>query len=128
MIGFGASAIGALAEGYVQNAVPIGQYADDIESGRLAVRRGIVLTADDRLRRDVIEKLMCGLAADLSKFGEGLFADELARLAPLAADGVVEIEDRRVRVTEAGRPLLRSVCAVFDRYLGTSAGRHSRAV
>ena len=41
LIGFGASAIGALADGYVQNAVPFGQYADDIGDGRLAVRRGI---------------------------------------------------------------------------------------
>ena len=128
LIGFGASAIGALADGYVQNAVPVGQYAGDISGGRLAVRRGIALTADDRVRRDVIEKLMCQLAVDLSGLGEGCFADELSRLAPMAADGLVEIDDGHIRVTEAGRPLLRSVCAVFDRYLGTGAARHSRAV
>jgi oxygen-independent coproporphyrinogen-3 oxidase len=130
LIGFGASAIGALADGYVQNAVPFGQYADDIGVGRLAVRRGIALTADDRLRRAVIERLMCDLAVDLGNLGadpDG-FADELARLAAMEADGVVEINDGRVRVTEAGRPLLRSVCAVFDRYLDSGVGRHSRAV
>jgi oxygen-independent coproporphyrinogen-3 oxidase len=128
LIGFGASAIGALADGYLQNAVPIGQYSGDISGGRLAVRRGIALTADDRVRRDVIEKLMCRLEVDLSGLGEGCFADELSRLAPMAADGLVEIDDGHIRVTEAGRPLLRSVCAVFDRYLGSGPGRYSRAV
>ncbi len=130
LIGFGASAIGALADGYVQNAVPFGQYADDIGDGRLAVRRGIALTADDRLRRAVIERLMCDLAVDLGNLGADpdSFADELARLAPMEADGLVEIDGGRVRVTETGRPLLRSVCAVFDRYLGSGVGRHSRAV
>ena len=128
LLGFGASAIGALAEGYVQNVAPIGQYTDNVESGRLAVRRGIALTPDDRLRRDVIEKLMCGNAVDLSCLDEGGFSDELEQLAPMASDGVVEIDGGCVRVTEAGRPLLRSVCAVFDRYLGTGSGRHSRAV
>jgi oxygen-independent coproporphyrinogen-3 oxidase len=86
------------------------------------------LSQDDLERREVIERLMCGHAVDLSGFGDGAFADELDRLSPMAADGVVEIERGRVRVTEAGRPLLRSVCAVFDQYLETGAGRHSRAV
>ena len=128
LLGLGASAIGSLPEGYVQNVVPIGQYTEIIESGRLAVRRGIALTPDDRLRRDVIERLMCGHVVDLSDLGDGCFTDELERLAPMASDGVVEIDQGRVRVTETGRPLLRSVCAVFDRYLGTGIGRHSRAV
>ena len=130
LIGFGASAIGMLAEGYVQNAVPFGLYADDIRHGRLATRRGIALTPDDRMRRAVIERLMCGLAVDLAALGaeEGTFAEELSRLAPMAAEGLVELADRQVRVTDQGRPLLRSVCAVFDRYLGSSNGRHTRAV
>ncbi len=130
LIGFGASAIGALAEGYVQNAVPFGHYADDIGAGRLAVRRGIALTADDRLRRAVIERLMCELAVDLADLGADgdTFADELQRLRPMEDDGLVEIDGGHIRVTETGRPLLRSVCAVFDRYLGSGAGRHSPAV
>jgi len=71
---------------------------------------------------------MCGHVVDLSSLDDGAFSEELERLAPMASDGVVEIDRGRVRVTEAGRPLLRSVCAVFDRYLRTGIGRHSRAV
>ena len=59
---------------------------------------------------------------------EGYFDDELRRLGPMARDGLIEVAGHRVRVTEAGRPMVRSVCAVFDRYLTNSRARHSRAV
>jgi oxygen-independent coproporphyrinogen-3 oxidase len=134
LLGFGASAIGSLAQGYVQNAVPFGTYAEAVKSGRLAVMRGVEVDADDRLRRTVIERLMCDLAVDLSTIGAELgapsdgFAGELSALAPMARDGLVEVEGSRVRITETGQPLMRTVCAVFDRYLSTGKGRHSRAV
>ena len=56
LIGFGASAIGSLPQGYVQNAPTAAAYAKEIEAGRLATVRGVALAADDRLRRDVIER------------------------------------------------------------------------
>ena len=134
LLGFGASAIGMLPQGYVQNEVAMNLYAAAIGDGRLPVSRGIALSQDDALRRTVIERLMCDLAADLDVIARGvgrpagLFADELAKLAPLARDGLVEIDDQRVRVTAAGRPFVRLACAVFDRYLKTGKARHSAAV
>jgi oxygen-independent coproporphyrinogen-3 oxidase len=46
----------------------------------------------------------------------------------MAGDGLVDLDGSSITVTAAGRPFLRSICAVFDRYLATGAGRHSRAV
>ncbi len=128
LVGLGASAISSLPQGYVQNAVPIRRYAEAIVRGRLAAVRGIRLKDDDRTRRAVIERLMCDLQVDLdtADAGASAFAAELAALAPMAEDGLVEIDGGRLRVTEAGRPLLRSACAAFDTYL--DAGRHSRPV
>jgi oxygen-independent coproporphyrinogen-3 oxidase len=134
LLGFGASSIGALPQGYVQNAVPFRAYGEAVEGGRLAVTRGVELDDDDRLRRDIIERLMCDMAVDLAAAGAAYgvdpasFADELAALGPLVADGIAEVEGTTVRITEEGRPLMRTVCAVFDKYLGTGAARHSRAV
>lgn len=134
LLGFGASAIGALAQGYLQNAVPIGQYAEAIAAGRLAVARGIALNDDDRLRRAAIERLMCELAVDAGALArahglpEDTLDSDLAALAPLVADGLATIAGRTVRLTEAGRPFLRTVAAAFDRYLDSGKGRHSRAV
>ncbi len=132
LLGLGVSAIGTLAEGYVQNTVSARDYGAAIEDGRLAVVRGVRLGGDDRLRRTIIERLMCELVVDLGKACAESdapdFAAELAALAPMQRDGLVEIDGNRVCVTEFGRPLTRSVCAVFDRYLDAGRGRHSQAV
>ena len=127
LIGLGASAIGSLPHGYVQNAVSLPAYRDMIRAGSLATVRGVALSAEDRRRRAIIERLMCAFAVDLNGSAE-LFADELEALEPLAADGLVSIEDGVVRVEPQGRPLVRTVCAVFDAYLARGVARHSRAV
>jgi len=138
LIGFGASAIGALPQGYVQNAPDFHRYAEAVTAGGLAVTRGLVLSADDRLRRDLIERLMSDLAVDLGQVAArhgvetGHFDDELEKLEALAADGVVQRDGLRLTIPEAARPLVRVVAAVFDPYLATSqqngTARHSRAV
>ncbi len=50
LLGFGASAIGSMPQGYVQNAVPMPAYRDAIRAGRLATARGIALANEDRAR------------------------------------------------------------------------------
>ncbi len=134
LLAFGASAISSLPGGDAQNAPGIPEYRGAIGEGRAATVRGVAIGEDDRLRRDIIERLMCELAVDLDaacrRRGQdaGQFGAELAALAPMREDGLVEIEGHRVTVTEAGRPLVRRVCAVFDRYFVEGEGRHSPAV
>ncbi len=127
LLGFGASAIGRLPQGYVQNAVPVPAYRDAIRAGRLATERGIALTDEDRARWSVIERLMCDLAVDLDG-SAGRFATEVAALEPFVADGMVQVETGSIRIRPEGRALARSVCAVFDAYFKQGAARHSRAV
>jgi oxygen-independent coproporphyrinogen-3 oxidase len=122
LLGLGPSAIGALPQGYVQNTVETPAWAAAIARGRLATAKGIAIDDDDRLRRAVIERLMCDLAVDLGAlaraYGAALstFAAEKAALQRFAADGVVELDGDVVRLTPRGRPLMRSVAAVFDRH------------
>lgn len=128
LIGFGATAISALPQGYAQNATSINDYSRAIRDDRLPIARGIALTADDRRRRAIIERLMCEQRVDLSTLdGDGLAA-ELDRLDEMAADGLLEHNGSRIVITERGRPFMRAVCAVFDPYLHTGTGRHSSAV
>lgn len=134
LLGFGASAIGALPQGYVQNAVPFHGYRDAIAAGRLAVSRGFALSDEDRLRRHVIERLMCDLAVDLAAACRAFdrpashFGPELASLAELAEAGLVVIDGSRLRIPEAARPLMRLTAAVFDAYLPGSRAAHAKAV
>jgi oxygen-independent coproporphyrinogen-3 oxidase len=135
LIGLGASAIGRLPQGYVQNAPDIAGYSRIIESGELATVKGIALSAEDRLRAHVIERLMCDLCVDLDAAAgavgfraPGCFADELESLLPLVRDGLVAIDGGRIRVTEQGRPFLRVLASAFDVYLEAKPARHSLAV
>ena len=110
----------------------------------LAVRaashgRGLVLGDDDVLRADLIQQLMCQgeipvaalerrYAIDFAEY----FALALDRLAPLAEDGLVRVEEQRIVVTSRGRLLLRNIAMCFDRYLTAPAEpttpRFSRAI
>jgi oxygen-independent coproporphyrinogen-3 oxidase len=134
LIGFGTSSIGTLPQGYIQNAPSTVAYREAIMSRRLPTVRGFALSDEDRLRRAVIERLMCDLAVDLDAVardfgGDGArFADELDRVDALAADGLVERRGHRLVVPDEARPLVRSVCAVFDRYLAPDATRHAKAI
>src|SRR5690606_2716534 len=103
LIGLGASAIGQTRAGYVQNEVPIGRYQQAVTAGRLATVRGYRLTADDRLRAEIIERLMCDLAADVGAIAARHGVDAAAlldgnvRLRALAEEGVAELEGGVVR-------------------------------
>lgn len=134
LLGLGASAIGALPDGYVQNLSPLKDYAQAVRSGQLPIVRGRALTADDRLRRHIIQSLMCCLAVDLDDVRQAiqpdapLFEAEIARLRPYVDDGLLRIDGGRLQVTETGRPFVRLVAAAFDTYLSPDYARHSRAV
>ena len=134
LLGFGASSIGAQPQGYVQNHPGVPAWRDAIRAGTLPVARGIALTPDDRLRRDLIEQVMCGFAADIAgtvaRHGanRSALADAEPALTEMAADGLIDWDGEQVTVTPAGRPFVRNVAAAFDAWLKPGAGRHSAAV
>ena len=134
LIGFGASSISALPQGYVQNRPEVREWRKAIESGELPVARGIALDDGDRLRRTIIERLMCDLKADIDKigkpFGRGArdFAQEFAALAPLVEQGVATIDGASIAVPHSARSAVRLVCAAFDTYLAKGNALHTPAV
>ena len=134
LIGFGASAIATLPQGYAQNAAKVPEYRKAIEAGDFATVRGIGIDDEDRLRRDVIGRLMCDLGVDVAEACRRYdqppdhFAPELARLAAMGADGLLTIDGPRVLIREQARPIVRTVCAAFDRYLQQDEVRHSAAL
>ncbi|TYO63236.1 oxygen-independent coproporphyrinogen III oxidase [Bradyrhizobium hipponense] len=134
LLGFGASAIGHLPQGYVQNEVQIGAYSEAISAGRLASAKGYELTDDDRLRADIIERIMCEFSADLGAIcaRHGAMPEAMLksapRLAPLISDGVVRLDGARLAVANDSRFLVRSVAAAFDAHLDSAKQLHSRAV
>ncbi len=129
LVGLGASAIGKLPQGFVQNAPDLAGYARAVSAGTFATVKGLTLNDDDRLRGTIIERLMCDLELDLAAFGgPARFAAELEALAPLAKEGLLRVDGARVAVSERGRPFVRIAAAAFDAYAAKSQKRHSVSV
>ncbi len=134
LIGLGASAIGRLKGGYIQNEIAISSYRGRIAEGQLATRKGYALSADDRLRADVIERLMCQFQVDLedvcakhSAAPASLLASA-PRLRDLIADGIVRRDGFRLTVADDAHHFVRAVASAFDAYIGASNALYSRAV
>jgi oxygen-independent coproporphyrinogen-3 oxidase len=124
LLGLGVSAISQIGDFYLQNARDLDDYYRRIDAGELPLNRGCMVTSEDKLRRHVIMTLICELALDIAdcegRFGIDFrehFANELATLAPLEADGLLTLGEEEIRIHEAGRPFLRNICMPFDEYL-----------
>jgi len=134
LIGAGATSIGRTPSGHVQNIAKTGAWARSVEAGLLPVARGHAFTAEDRLRADVIEALMCGGEADLDALGaahgaaRGWADAARGELADMIADGLVAWQDGRITLAAEARPLVRLVASAFDAYLPRQQARHSVAV
>ncbi|WP_373054351.1 oxygen-independent coproporphyrinogen III oxidase [Thioalkalivibrio sp.] len=136
LVALGPTAIGKVGATYSQNLRELDAYYARLDAGRLPVFRGLAMSADDRLRRDVISELMCHSRVDFAAiearhgivFGE-VFGDALRRLQGMEADGLVRIARGRLDVLPRGRLLLRNVAMAFDAYLATEGQqRYSKVV
>jgi oxygen-independent coproporphyrinogen III oxidase len=139
LLGLGVSAISHIGASFSQNPRDIVSWEQAIDDGRLPVWRGMHLDADDVIRADVIQSLMCHGELDFDAVGRrhvidfrDYFRDALARLAPLQQDGLVEVDAGGLHATSRGRLLLRIIAMCFDRYLAPAADpaapRYSRTV
>jgi len=121
MVSFGMSAIGDAGGSFLQNARTTKEWHELVEGGGLATVRGMRRSAEDDLRREVIQSLMCRMHLDLdeieSRFGPVDFTKEWRELEPLAEEGLCTISERRVEVLPRGRIFLRHLAMVFDAYL-----------
>ncbi len=136
LIGFGASAIGRLPQGYVQNATATAEYERRVAEGRLATARGHRMTRDDEMRSLVIERLMCSFRFPkdelMQRFGEEAapLIEDADFLAEADTEGLIEADGGGdgFRVTDKGRLFVRSIASAFDAYLETKDVRHSAGV
>jgi len=133
---FGMSSISQVEDFYWQNHKELPAYYAALDAGRLPLARGYVMTAEDRIRRTTIMRLMCDLELDYAAMSRRLgldfpahFARELDSLDDMAADGLVRKTAQGLAVTDLGRLLIRNIAMRFDAYAATRAGqRFSRTI
>jgi len=120
LLGFGASAIGRLRQGIVQNATRIPDYERRVAQGQPATVRGCRIGEEDERRGAIIEELMCNYRAEINGVD--------AELSRLEADGLIRRSGHLIEVVEEARPLVRAVAAAFDSYLPGSNATHAMTV
>ena len=136
LIGLGVSAISQIGELYCQNDSDSTQSLRTLASGQLATARGLLCNQDDRIRREVIQQIICNLNLPFAHIEQvfnidfrGYFAQQWPALQRMAADGLITLDHEQLTVLPAGRLLVRSVCMVFDGYLEqASRQRFSRVI
>ncbi len=137
LVALGISAISSLPTAYCQNLKTLDEYYDALDHGILPVLRGIELSADDLVRRAVIQALMCHFQLSIKAIEiaylidfRRYFAEELAQLAEYRDLGLVTLDDEWIAVTPRGRLMVRVICMVFDRYLrmAEQRARYSKVI
>lgn len=124
LVAFGVSSISAIDNVFAQNHKKIDDYQGAVDTGNLPIARGFELSADDLLRQEVIKQLICHFELNFADIDEQFsisfkeyFAEELEQLKPMATDGLVDLGEDNIRVSLAGRLLIRRICMTFDAYM-----------
>lgn len=124
LIAIGVSSISKIGSVYSQNEKNLTEYYQALDENRLPVMRGYALAADDQIRRQIIQDLMCHFKLDFTAYQDKIdqpfhdyFAPELKDLEELAKLGLLSLTESTLTVTPKGRFLIRNIAIVFDYYL-----------
>ena len=133
---FGMSSISQIPEAYWQNEKELPEYQNAVDAGRVPLHRAYFVTDEDRIRRETIMRVMCDLSLDYTAMSQRLgidftehFAEDLAKLEPFEADGLVKRTANGLEVTDTGRLFIRNIAMCFDNTLAPAGERkHSRTI
>jgi len=135
LLAMGVTAIGQTRNSFSQNHRELDDYYAAIDSGHLPILRGMYLSEDDRIRRSVIQELICHFGLDIEKVEKryairfhDYFSNELITLVAMQEDGLLTMHDTSIEVLPAGRLLIRNICMAFDAYLSDSKQQFSKVI
>ncbi len=137
LYGMGITSISQIGKSYSQNLKKEREYFDTLNNETLPIERGVYLTEDDILRRHVISKVMCDFELDFESVEkqfdiefEKYFGLALNGMQEFINDGLAEITNRKLEVTQMGRLLIRNIAMNFDGYIERKEdqARYSRTV
>ncbi|SFP68620.1 oxygen-independent coproporphyrinogen III oxidase [Hydrogenimonas thermophila] len=124
LIGVGVTSIGEGRDYYAQNYKDLPEYEAAIDAGKLPFWRGVELNEDDLIRKSVIMELMSNFRLDIKRvekeFGidfNDYFADAVKELQPMVDEGLVQISDKEITVSQTGTLVIRNIAMPFDAYM-----------
>ncbi|MFZ5443427.1 MAG: oxygen-independent coproporphyrinogen III oxidase [Myxococcota bacterium] len=121
LFALGVSAIGDSWTAFAQNEKTVPDWTAALDKGQLPITRGHVLDEEDLLLRRLILDVMTRFETRFDRKATPYLEDMPVKLAELARDGLVEVTDSSVKVTELGKPFVRNVCMAFDARLARKA-------
>ena len=135
---FGATGISQLDSTYAQNTKDIQEYIDTTLNGTLTTRKGYALTPQERIAKEVIERLMCNYRLNWNEIAStmqisveevkaALHYDE-TRLNDMAADGLFEKTESGIEMTKVGHPFVRNVAAALDPLMQNTDKKFSKPI
>ncbi len=135
LVGLGITSIGRVGGAYIQNVKNLNEYEEILSRNQLPVFKGFELDEDDKIRRDVINQLICHFHLDFSRIEQNhkidfkhYFAEEMIALGAMQTDGLVKVDSASIQVNPAGRLLIRNTCMVFDKYLSCKQQKFSKVI
>ena len=124
LIGIGLTSIGNGEKYYIQNLKDMRSYEESLEKGELPIFRGVKLSDDDKIRKDVIMELMSNFKLDIKRFNlnhivtfSEYFKDEIVQLKPFVDDEVLTIDDKWINISFTGSMIVRNIAMLFDGYM-----------
>ncbi len=131
LIGMGITSIGLIGDAYAQNQRTLDSYAHCLDNDQLPVLRGVELSQDDKIRRQVISQLICHFSLDIQAIErqfditfQTYFADAYPQLEQFQQDGLLSLDARQILVHPVGHLLIRNICMAFDKYLQQKSATH----
>ena len=135
LVAIGVSSIGSIGDSYSQNSSNIDDYSASVLAGKLPIVRGLVLTEEDVLRKQIINQLICHFRLNIplveQQWGisfKKYFASEMAELKKMQEEGLLTLDNNTIQVEQKGRFLIRNVCMVFDAYLEKTTVKYSKVI
>lgn len=132
VIGFGVSAISHLPFGYAQNTLDFEEYKKNILDKKLPTAKGIRTNKEDKLRKRIIDEVMCYMEVDLNAICSSFnrprdyFKNEIKALDELEKDGLITIRNNVIKVHPNAPQITRVVSSFFDKFFKPSTTKHSK--
>lgn len=134
----GVTAISQLNSVYAQNTKSIDEYIKVAGKGEIPTLKGYKLDDNQIIIRDVITELMCNEQVVWNEVGRrfgktggeirNTVIYDIEKLNGFESDGIINISDEKIEVTEKGLILIRNVAASFDPLLISTTKTFSKSV
>ena len=114
MLGLGVSSISETPDSFHQNEKVLTKYQELLKKNKIPTSRGHVHSLEDKIRRSQILTLMTTSEVNIQ---ENQVNEAHEFLAEMLKDGLVQLENTTLKITDKGKPFLRNLCLFFDEHL-----------